>query len=626
MSSIKILPENLANQIAAGEVIERPASVVKELVENAIDAGASHVSVQVEGNGTRLIRVIDDGQGMDQDDLLLCLERHATSKISTVDELGAIRSLGFRGEALPSIASVARLNITSKIETVQLGSQVEIRFGKVVKVHDMGAAQGTTIEVRDLFGNVPARKKFLKTAKTELAHVEEILRNYALVRHDLGFSLTINGKESFAVDAQSDTPLSRCQHILGRSREKTSLIQVGREEADNVEGGVGVFGFLLPPESTPATTARLRLFVNGRVVRDRMIAHGIAEGLAGYLMKGRKASGVLFLQVAPESVDVNVHPTKQEVRFHRRNQVHQAVVASVSQAMLGFQTKSKEELFKQVSSATKKYEPIRPGNETHAVAEPRPVYSPQPLEAKGVADLKIRPDEPEEVFVARARSESPKQSNDAVPASDILAGEEISSTTHTSEPIEVEGGLRYVGQVLATYLLCETSDGLLAIDQHAAHERLLFEKLKKQFQDKKMASQSLLFPKVLDCSPKESEHIQQYAEEIAALGIELEDFGGESMVLKAVPAILAHAAPEEVLAGVFAQLAGGGNSGKRIDDILADMACKAAIKAGQVLNEQEVQRLIEDMLAADIFSHCPHGRPVAKHFSEADIKKWFYRG
>lgn len=621
MSRIRVLPENLANQIAAGEVVERPASVVKELLENAIDAGATQVSIQVEGDGTRLIRVIDDGSGMDQDDVLLCLERHATSKLTSLAELGAIRSLGFRGEAVPSIASVSRLRITSRPVGQALGTQVDLRFGKVLKVHEMGGSPGTSFEVTDLFGNVPARKKFLKSTRTELAHTEEVVKNYALARPELGFGLTVDGREVLRLPAGLDTPRSRAEQIFGKGGG--SLVEVGQQALS--ENDLGVCGYLLPPDAPAA--ARLRIFVNGRAIHDRLITHAVSEGLQNYLMKGRGPGGVIFLALPLASVDVNVHPTKQEVRFHKPALVHQAVVAAVQAAMADHQQTLRQEIFRsapvgsggvQANATPAKAYVSASAPPAPAVQEVLPLFK-TAASAAASSFLQATPgEEPSPVF---PESGFAAQEEHGVEAERIPAGSR-------EESVPSLGGLRYLGQVLDTYLLCATENGLLAVDQHAAHERLLFETLKRQFAGKKIARQTLLFPKVMECSLEELQILRQYAEEIAALGVEIEDFGGGSQVVKAVPAVLGRSPVEEVMAGIFSRFAesGSGKSGVRAEEVLSDMACKAAIKAGQSLSPKEAEALLEEMQRAEVFSHCPHGRPVAKSFTAYEIKKWFYRG
>jgi len=620
LSRIRILPENLANQIAAGEVVERPASVVKELLENAIDAGASQIGIQVEGDGTRLIRVIDDGSGMDQDDVLLCLERHATSKITSLAELGSIRSLGFRGEAVPSIASVARLRITSRPPAQTLGTQVDLRFGKLLKVHEMGGSPGTSFEVSDLFGNVPARKKFLKSTRTELAHIEEVVKNYALACPELGFNFTVAGGKVLRWPAGLDPLRSGVERIFGKGGG--TLVEVGRQAQDEAEPGV--FGFLLPPDAP--VTARLRIFINGRVIHDRLITHAVSEGLQNYLMKGRGPGGVIFLVMPLTGVDVNVHPTKQEVRFHKPTVVHQALVAAVQTAMADYQQTLKQEIFRpapvdsgaaQSGKNLAKAYSLGHDNQAPAVQEPLSLFKaatvvvPSVLHAEGSSkDVSVESD-----FGAEMKSAF------------------VSEQARISNGLEEEtapqlGGLRYLGQLLDTYLLFATENGMLAIDQHAAHERLLFEALKRQFAGKKIARQTLLFPKVLDCSLEENQILRQYAEEIAALGVDIEDFGGGSQVVKGVPAVLGRSSVEEVMAGIFSRFAeaGSGKGGVRAEEVLSDMACKAAIKAGQSLSAKEAEALLDEMQRAEVFSHCPHGRPVAKNFTSHDIKKWFYRG
>ena len=621
MSRIRILPENLANQIAAGEVVERPASVVKELLENAIDAGASQVSIQVEGDGTRLIRVIDDGSGMDQDDVLLCLERHATSKITSLAELGSIRSLGFRGEAVPSIASVSRMRITSRLAGQTLGTQVDLRFGKVLKVHEMGGSPGTSFEVADLFGNVPARKKFLKSTRTELAHIEEVVKNYALARPELGFSYTVDGREVLRLPAGLDTRRSRAERIFGKGGG--SLVEVGQQALHGSE--LGVSGYLLSPDAPAA--ARLRIFVNGRAIHDRLITHAVSEGLQNYLMKGRGPGGVIFLALPLESVDVNVHPTKQEVRFHKPTMVHQAVVAAVQAAMADYQQTLRQEIFRPApvgsggmqakTTPAEAYVPVS-APPAPAVQEVLPLFK-TAVGAAAPASFQAIP--------AEEQSPAFSERGFAVPAQHGVEAEQIQAVSpgKSAHPL---GGLRYLGQLLDTYLLCATENGMLAVDQHAAHERLLFETLKRQFAGKKIVRQTLLFPKVLECTLEELQILRQYAEEIAALGVEIEDFGGGSQVVKAVPAVLGRSPVEEVMAGIFSRFAesGSGKGGVRAEEVLSDMACKAAIKAGQSLSPKEAEALLDEMQRAEVFSHCPHGRPVAKSFTAYEIKKWFYRG
>ena len=709
MSVIRVLPENLANQIAAGEVVERPASVVKELLENAIDAGASRVDIQVEGSGTRLIRVMDDGCGMDQDDVLLCLERHATSKLTTIEELGRIRSLGFRGEAVPSIASVARLRITSRRATDALGSQADIRFGRLVKVHEMGCQPGTVFEVMELFGNVPARRKFLKSGRTELAHIEEVVRGYALCRPELGVSLSVDGREVLRLPAGGDTPRSRAERLLLRGSGRLIAVGDGSASLSGVASpkGIAVSGFLLPPDAQAAPG--LRLFVNGRTVADRMLLHAVAEGLQGFLMKGRRPAGVIFLAVPPESVDVNVHPTKQEVRFHRSAEVHGIVAEVVREAMTGYQAGIRQDLFggpvrraepleepdRRYDAPTAQLPPPAAGEPVvsfqavpvvapSASAMPVPVPVPVPetealpireqvatvsgssavvapsklalatrvVPSPGPEVEPVRPalrpaigNPPPAVTPAKEGVGQPKAAPKAEPKekADCNAATGTTGSVQQPKPLpepqscsaerapqvwpEAPSPPRYLGQVLDTYLLCESQEGLLVIDQHAAHERLLYERLKGQFASRTVARQGLLFPKLLECSLAENDILSRHGARIAGLGVEVEAFGSGSWVVKAIPALLSRCSVEEIMAGIFSRFGEGGANGEtRAEEVLADMACKASVRAGQRLAPQEAEALLGEMQQAGVFSHCPHGRPVARLFAPHEMKKWFYRG
>ena len=345
MSKIRILPEQLANRIAAGEVVERPASVVKELLENSLDAGASRIEIEIEGSGTRLIRVIDNGEGMDEDDMLLCLERHGTSKIATDQDLAAISSLGFRGEAIPSIGSVSRMTITSRLQDAPLGARVVLDYGKVIKVHEIGCSRGTIFEIRSLFGNTPARRKFLRTSRTELAHIEEVVKSYALAAPTTAFILRVDEREVLHFEDSQSLPdrLAAILHYQGQ------FMEVGRAGNEDSRAAT-VHGWLLPPDAIVAGSAGIRLLVNGRAIRDRMIVHAVAEGLRNFLMKGRNPAGLIHLRLPPEDVDVNVHPTKQEIRLRDSQAIHQMISQAVEQTMQGHQKKLQSTIFRAAPS------------------------------------------------------------------------------------------------------------------------------------------------------------------------------------------------------------------------------------------------------------------------------------
>jgi len=656
MSRIRILTENLANQIAAGEVVERPASVVKELVENAIDAGASQISVQIEGAGTRMVRIIDNGCGMDPDDALLCLERHATSKLRCADDLIRLQTLGFRGEAIPSIASVSRLSITTRPADTVLGCRVEVRFGAVHAVHEMGCAQGTVVEVADLFANVPARRKFLKSANTELAHIDEVIRSYALVRYKTGFTYQVNGREVIDLPGGEESPERRVRQVLGNC---PGLILIEADEAA-ARAEIRVDGHLVPPDEGGGRAARLWTFVNGRYVKDRMISHAVAEGMQGFLMKGTRPAGVVHVTLPPEAVDVNVHPTKQEVRFSEGNLVHNKIVAAVWRSLEAYQERLKGEIFgrsRREAGAGLTPRPNEGGvtplraadtamgtddrHETgwRPVADHRQepmgttwgepeeaaagsvfeVCEPQPLPFASMPSVTPAPAREEEWPFGPAQGEG-----DPLPIEPPTAASEDQPA-----PVgEDRPSVRYLGQLLDTYLLCELDDGLVAIDQHAVQERLLYEELKQHYGASTMPSQMLMFPAMVELLPAEIQALDAHGPEFSRLGIEVQSFGGDTVVIKAVPAALGHLPPAEILRGILSRYVEGQGSGQspaRLEEILAGMACKAAIKAGHRLVEQEVQHLLDRMHGAGIFSHCPHGRPVMKRFSKNDIEKWFQR-
>ncbi|HET97558.1 MAG TPA: DNA mismatch repair endonuclease MutL [Desulfurivibrio alkaliphilus] len=616
MSAIRILPEQLANQIAAGEVVERPASVVKELLENAVDAGARTITVQVEGNATACIRVIDDGSGMDTDDLLLCLERHATSKLRDQAGMVAIKTMGFRGEALPSIASVSRLRIVSRPRGAELGGQVEVSFGTVRRVLEAGAPQGTSIEVRDLFGNVPARRKFLKTPRTELYHVEECVKNCGLAFPAIGLHYQVDGRTVLQWPAEVDDPAARIRRLLDVGGGG-GLITI--EAAAEIE----VFGLLLLPEETPATGGRLRVFVNGRPVRDRMIGHAVGEGLRNQLARGRQPAGVVFIRLDPALVDVNVHPAKQEIRFQRSSAVHDAVRQAVAAAVGRHEQERRRTLFGPCAAKPAPAGPLSgevAAGETAQPAEPQlrvPHHLPWPGSV-GRAGGQVAEGSPDFIAApaAPARGVQPAPAGRVAGVGWLTAGDD--------QP----GPPRLLGQVLASYILCESGGGLLAVDQHAAHERLLFERLRRQYGEQGLARQALLFPVVIELNPAEAAVVESRAGEIARLGLELTPFGGNSYMVKAVPALLAGRAPEEVVAGVLAGFMEDGparHSEATLEQVLAGMACQAAIKAGQRLEPEEMERLLAEMQSAGLFSRCPHGRPVFRRFEPEEMKRWFHR-
>jgi DNA mismatch repair protein MutL len=541
--------------------------------------------------------------------------------------LTAIRSLGFRGEAIPSIASVAKMSITSRTEKDPLGTRIEVRYGKIVKVHETGCNKGTVIEIKDLFGNTPARKKFLKSARTELFHIEEIIKNYCLANPHLGITYSVNSKTILDFASEADTLEERIKRIYTRNSSRP-LMPIMQPTDPSAAGDIVVTGFLLSPEQSFAMTARMRFFVNGRAVRDRMMAHALAEGLSGYLMKGRSPSGVLFVTVPYDTVDVNVHPAKQEVRFQQPDIIHKQIISAVRSAMADYQARSKQALFG--DGLNKK--PAEAEQIITLENEARPPKNLYKLWNTGPAAQKE--DRVEPIFTGKTPPSS------APEAQGILStAERDAPFQHGEVPANLAPeSLKPIGQLMDLYLLCEARQNdtryLVIIDQHAVHERILFENLKKQFETRQMTSQNLLFPKMLELTPESAAILEKNRGEIRLLGLVVEEFGGDSYIIKAVPAVVSHLDPGEILTGILAQFAGTEYSpaegrrrsdATRLDDILSSMACKAAIKAGRNLSDMEMQQLLKLMQESSAFTHCPHGRPVVQLFSAADIKKWFHR-
>lgn len=623
MSLIKILPEELANQIAAGEVVERPASVVKEFVENCVDAGARQITVEVEGGGTRLLRVIDDGQGMDQDDVLLCLERHATSKLRELADLTSISTMGFRGEAVPAIASVCRLSITSRQQGHELGCRAEVRYGQVRKIHEIGCPQGTVMEVRDLFGNVPARKKFLKSTRTELLHVEEAVLGAALAHPAIAWRYVVAGREVFSFPPQDD-PVHRVNFVLKR-RSVTPLVAV--QSCESVaDGAVAVRGWLLPPDEIAPASARLRLFVADRPVRDRMVSHAVSEGMHGFLGKGKRPVGVLFVDLPPEVVDVNVHPAKQEIRFRNAQLIHQLVSQAVRQAMGAYQHAVKFSLF----TAQESSEPVS-GSKSAEISVPPLALASQEPPSLFVDRSPRLPSVAKGPMVAVGAGQKMAAGAGAIKQNRLESSPPSTIRNPESERIATRrsadgyGVPRYLGQVANSYILCESSQGLLVIDQHAAHERLLYERLRRHYLEHRLASQNLLFPEMVECSPAQLEVLERYHDEIAMFGLDIQPFGGETWTIKAIPVLLSALAPLDIFHGIMSHYLAGEVSGTRVEELLATMACKAAIKAHDSLTQESGEALMAQMVAADIFSHCPHGRPVIRLFSPQEMGRWFKR-
>lgn len=610
MSRIRVLSEQIANQIAAGEVVDRPAAVVKELMENSLDAGATRIDVQVEDGGVGLVRVSDDGEGMDKDDVLLCLERHATSKLRDATGLQEIRTLGFRGEAIPSIASVARLLILSRRREQALGARAEVRYGALREIREEGCSAGTVMEVRQLFANMPARKKFLKSQRTEVFHMEEVVKNLALVHPQIAFSLGVDGR--MVLQCPQEGPAERMRRIF---RYRDALIELHTPaQAEGMAEALQVAGYLLLPEKTPATTARLRLFVNGRAVQDAMLRHTVRDALQGHLMRGYLPAGMLHLNLPPSEVDVNVHPAKREIRFRNTELVRRLVRASVAEALQEQERRLHDSLFTHDRPAPER--PVRAGE--------RPAPPPPPVQMAFAAAQAPSPD-PTSGWETPPPHLPRLQDGGEVPAPELPAAQE-----HDGDQRQF-AGLVPIGQLFSLYLLCERQGQLVVIDQHAAHERILFGRMVQRYLSGQAPGQSLLVPVTVELEPALHEVMEARQQEVAAMGFEVRFFGDSTWIIQQVPALTGDLAAEVVLREVLSTLraAPGGSAGEQLppamEQVFASLACKVAIKAGNRLEAREMLDLLAQMEASRVFSRCPHGRPVLKVFSAAEVEQWFHR-
>ena len=592
--SIQILPEQLANQIAAGEVVERPASVVKELVENAIDAGATSLGIDVELGGKRLVRVSDNGCGMAKEDLFLALERHATSKIRSSADLFALHSLGFRGEALPSIASVSRLRLTSRPVGQELGWQLYAEGGVMRQAEAVGTSAGTTVEVRDLFFNTPGRRKFLRGDDTEFGHLAEVVTRLALARPDIQVRLTHNGR--ICLEAYHHQRLEeRAAALLGR----TLLADMVPLEAETGSGMV-LGGLIGTPRLSRASAGHVYLYVNGRYVRDRLLQHAVLDGYRTLLEKRRYPVAVLFLDLPPEQVDVNVHPTKHEVRFRDQQRVHDFVADAVRGRLLA-------------------------AAGTELAGRPAVTVPPPPASHRPAEPPLLRVQEALAAYAASpAAAAAPAPAWRAGGKGEALAPRQGPANAAVSAP----GGWRLIGQYLNSYLVCQAGADLVLVDQHAAHERIGFEKLKRQLAANGIERQQLLFPAVVELDHREAALVGRHLDDFARFGFQLEPFGGRAFTVIAVPQLLADADPHRLIGEVAAELAEIGRSAgldAAVDRVLVRMACHAMIRAHQPLSVAEMEALLAELAAIEFGTHCPHGRPVLHRLGRSEIERFFHR-
>jgi DNA mismatch repair protein MutL len=604
--TIRVLPPGLVNQIAAGEVVERPASVVKELCENALDARARAVAVDIEGGGLELVRVVDDGVGMDRDDALLALERHATSKLRDAEGLAAIATMGFRGEAVPAIASVARLRLDTAFSEDGAGTRVVVDGGELVETSPVARSRGTTVEVRDLFYNVPARRKFMRAAATEAGHVSEAVIRLALARADVGFTLRSGGRA--LLSARGGEPLTeRAAHALGREAAR-HLVAV-----DGARGEVRVHGLVTSPDHSQATSRSLYLFVNGRYFRDRSAGHAVLRAYAGVLPPGRHPGGVLFIELPLDRVDVNVHPQKLEVRFAESRAVQDAIHYAVAGALRTAPWLGR-------ATGTPGWRGVDPASAAAGVA-PGPGGPGATLVAEEAASV-----------LAWARAIHPPPESGAVlpfpPAAPEASQPMVLTAAAGGEPARALGyfgSLRYLGQHARTYLLCEAPGGaLVVVDQHASHERLLFHRLREAQRLRQIAVQPFLVPQVVTLPGPLARTLEDHLAELAAVGLDLEPFGGDAFAIKGAPALLGGLELPGLLldlAQQLEQLDQGSAVEEALHDLAATMACHAAVRANQELTALEARALLDGLDAVDFKARCPHGRPVVFELPLAELEK-----
>ncbi len=597
MPRIQVLPPGLVNQIAAGEVVERPASVAKELVENALDAGAGQVQVDVEEGGLALVRVADDGCGMEGDDARLALERHATSKLKDAAGLATIATLGFRGEALPSIASVARVRVdTCDGADGQPGTRLVLEGGRVVEHVPVARPRGTTVEVRDLFFNTPARRKFMRSPPSEAGHCSEAVIRLALSHPDVGFALRSSGRVLLGSPA-------------GASARDRAAAAVGRDAAaqlvpiDGARGDVRVHGLATSPDHSEATGRGLYLYVNGRYVRDRGAAHAVLRAYAGTLPHGRFPAGILFIELPPSRVDVNVHPQKLEVRFADGRAVYDALFHAVAQSL-----------------RTAPWLRHRPENGAVPGASAPTQAVGAPSAAEEVASVLA---EAQALYGGVSSPVPLPGANAAFEFSRPMAGGEDDAAPPRAPGYF--GSLRFVGQHARTYLLCEAPGGaLVVVDQHASHERLLFHRLREAWRARKLAVQPLLLPQIVTLPPAPARALESAVDDLRALGLDVEPFGGDAFAVKGAPAALGGADLSGLLRDLAQQLEQverGSAVDEAVHDLLATMACHSAVRAKQELGVEEARALLDALDAVDFKARCPHGRPVVFEISLADLER-----
>ena len=602
MSRIRLLPETVASQVAAGEVVERPASVVKELVENSIDAGARKIEIVIRRGGISLVRVIDDGCGMDRDDALLSLERHATSKIRSAADLQAVTTLGFRGEALPSIASVSRFRLTTREAGAVAGTEIVVNGGKIDIVRDGGEPPGTQIEVRSLFYNLPARRKFLRSENTETRNIEHQIHLQGISHPSIGFSLLRDDRMLFQLPA-TVTLSDRIRDLYGiELLEK--LVEVNSASSSNIQVG----GLIGQAGLSRQTRAQQLVFVNGRAIESGLLTAAIREGYHTALMKGQYPVTFLFLELDPAAVDVNVHPAKREVRFRDPTAVREAIVHSIQQTLERGRLAWQEKF--------------------HA-----PQVAPTAVGGKLAPDLKLRSEiaAPQETHrelphLASVAAGVATVAGIVDPGRVIKPDKERSRTADKGDTAQQQ--FQIIGVLSKLYVLMENADGLVLVDQHAAHERILFEELRGRMEEQGVPTQKLLLPQTFDVPPRDADWIERNISVLQKMGIGIESFGPGTFKIDSLPSFLNVSDPAQFMRKVIDDLKSAGNSTSPMrlgEEMIAKTVCRHAVKANDPLRYPEIENLIRDLLDCDLPYCCPHGRPTMIQISLVELEKKFGR-
>lgn len=630
MRKIKLLSPRLANQIAAGEVVERPSSVIKELLENSLDAGATRLEIDVEEGGIKLMRVRDNGGGIDKDDLPLALSRHATSKIYELDDLEAVATLGFRGEALASISSVARLALISSTNEESAGWQV-VAEGRDMETQLSPAPhpRGTTVEVRDLFFNTPARRKFLRTDKTEYTHLEDVVKRLALSRFDVGFNLRHNGRAIYSWRA-GDSQLEqerRVAQVCGPAFMESAV------HIDIERGQLRLWGWVALPTFSRSQADLQHFYVNGRSIRDKLVSHAVRQAYQDVLYHGRHPAFVLYLEVDPSTVDVNVHPTKHEVRFRDNRSVHDFIYSSLHHALAKVRpedTLAKRELGEGADETF--------GVNPFALSSAQPIQGIAAGEFKGQESMGFRAASASNNYSSGYQSNyQPASINPGVVREQMAKYGELHRPANPAATYAMpESGsddippLGYaIAQLKGIYILAENAQGLIVVDMHAAHERITYERMKESFACGGIQTQPLLVPESIAVSEKEADCAENFYEIFKSLGFELQRAGPETLLIRQLPVILNRAKVEQLVRDVLSDLIEHGSSERiqhHINEILGTMACHGSVRANRKLTIPEMNALLRDMEATERSGQCNHGRPTWLLQSLDDLDKLFMRG